>query len=63
MSQTIEHLEGKVVKYKEKRKACKREIKALRQERLEQEATKANLELNIGDQSVRIQRLEKVRES
>jgi hypothetical protein len=42
-------LEGKVVKYKEKRKACKREIKALREEKLELEVTRGNMESNIGE--------------
>ena len=63
LSQTIEVLESKVQKYKEKRKTGKREIRSLREEKLQIEIAKGNLEANIGDQQIRIDRLEKVRES
>jgi hypothetical protein len=55
--------ETKVNKLKEKRKNQKREIKALREEKLELEVQRGNVEANIGEQAIRIERLEKTRES
>ncbi len=63
MEGSIAAQETKVNKLKEKRKNQKREIKALREEKLELEVQRGNVEANIGEQAIRIERLEKTRES